>query len=209
MVEKMEKEGKMEQEQETLLYLMILELRSDWAGGLAVLDNPLGKKLEAGTSYVSLCQTKRLEFHQKLGNWEDVSRLARNLLLDSPDQWVVYQSYITAVLLLEPEGQANGEEDYSMERNKVDRSAKEALRLLRSLQELHPKLRGPHLAELELVSRLTAARQLHLLPQPPPSLPELLTKYYKKFGGKNVCFSDMKLYIPSVEQVDIGALLNR
>ena len=30
MVEKMEKEGKMEQEQETILYLMILELRSDW-----------------------------------------------------------------------------------------------------------------------------------------------------------------------------------
>ena len=32
MVEKMEKEGKMEQEQETIIYLLILELRNNWKG---------------------------------------------------------------------------------------------------------------------------------------------------------------------------------
>ena len=32
MVQKMDKEGKMEQEQETMLYLMILELKQDWKG---------------------------------------------------------------------------------------------------------------------------------------------------------------------------------
>lgn len=32
MVEKMEKDGKMEQEQETMIYLMIRQLRKDWSG---------------------------------------------------------------------------------------------------------------------------------------------------------------------------------
>ena len=32
MVQKMDKEGKMEQEQETMLYLMILELKQDGKG---------------------------------------------------------------------------------------------------------------------------------------------------------------------------------
>ena len=38
MVSKMEKDGKMEQEQETMLYLMILELRKDWKGKTYILN---------------------------------------------------------------------------------------------------------------------------------------------------------------------------
>jgi len=123
MVEKMEKEGRMEQEQETLLYFMILELRSDWQGGISVLNGALGKKLEQGAAYMTLCRNKRLEFQQKVGNWEEVSRLARNELLNHPDQWNVYQSYITAVLLLQSTNlplQAADTLQYDLQHDRID-----------------------------------------------------------------------------------------
>ena len=39
MVEKMEKEGKIEQDQETIIYLLILELRNNWKGNSDFLYN--------------------------------------------------------------------------------------------------------------------------------------------------------------------------
>ncbi len=46
MLEKMEKEGKLEQEQEAMLYLLVLELRQDWQGARNLLVGPLGRILE-------------------------------------------------------------------------------------------------------------------------------------------------------------------
>lgn len=208
MVEKIEKEGRMEQEQETLLYLMILELRNDWQGGINVMNGPLGKKLEQAATYMTLCRNKRLDFQQKVGNWEEVSRLARNELIDQPDQWAVYQSYVTAVLLLQstncPDQQ---EEEYHLEPDRIDRTAREAQQLLAQLQSRHPLLRGPFLAELELISRLWASRQLATLSPNHPSVKQLITKYFEMFGSKPICFDDLKLYLTSMEPEEIPELL--
>jgi len=208
MVEKIEKEGRMEQEQETLLYLMILELRNDWQGGINVINGPLGKKLEQAATYITLCRNKRLDFQQKVGNWEEVSRLARNELLEQPDQWAVYQSYITAVLLLQSTNCPDQQEgEYHLEPDRIDRTAREAQQLVGQLQSRHSELRGPFLGELELISRLWASRQLASLPTNPPSVKELISKYFAKFGSKPICFDDLKLYLNSLDPEEVTELL--
>ena len=42
---KMEEDSKIEQEQEILLYCLILELMEKWEDGLKLLEGPLGQKL--------------------------------------------------------------------------------------------------------------------------------------------------------------------
>ena len=58
MLEKMEKEGKLEQEQEAMLYLLVVELREDWAGARRLLAGPLGKILENSATYHLRCISK-------------------------------------------------------------------------------------------------------------------------------------------------------
>ena len=53
----------------------------------------------------------------------------------------------------------------------------------------NPSLRGPWLAEIDLVSRVGGEGLESLL------LPPLLLAYLDKFGSKPVCFSDLKNYI--------------
>ena len=66
MIAKMAKEKKMEQEQETHLYLMVLELQKKFQEALNILDGPVGKQLEDKTSYWELCNTKKIDYLKKL-----------------------------------------------------------------------------------------------------------------------------------------------
>ena len=97
MVQKMETSGKLEQEQEVLLYILILELKEDWKAGLEVLNGPLGNKLAKSASYRNFCFSKRVEFHLASEDWEEVANLAREELDRLPDQWSAYTQFISAV----------------------------------------------------------------------------------------------------------------
>ena len=97
MVAKMAKEKKMEQEQETHLYLMILELQRKFKEALEVLDGPIGEKLKEETSYWELFNTKKIDYLKKLEKWSFVNSLAKEMLQQTPDQWNVYLDYITSV----------------------------------------------------------------------------------------------------------------
>jgi len=191
MVEKMEKDGKMEQEQETIIYLMILELRNNWKGALELLNGPLGKKLENSASYHLICLNKRIEIEGKLENWSEVARLSRNVLLQQPDSWDMFNNYIQAVLMLQKEKteatNGEGEEMYSLMLNKIDRSVEEAESLMECLSAGFPGLRGPCLAKLEICYRTLEGRN--------SDLQQLLMEYIDLFGGKPVCFSDIKKYL--------------
>lgn len=97
MVAKMAKEKKMEQEQETHLYLMILELQRKFKEALEVLDGPIGEQLKEQTSYWELFNTKKIDYLKKLEKWTSVNSLAKEMLQQTPDQWNVYLDYITSV----------------------------------------------------------------------------------------------------------------
>jgi hypothetical protein len=58
MLEKMDKDGKLEQEQEAMLYLLVLELRQDWRGARDLLAGPLGKILENSPTCHLRCISK-------------------------------------------------------------------------------------------------------------------------------------------------------
>jgi len=172
MVEKMEANGKLEQEQEVLLYILILELKEDWRGGLSVLDGPLGKKLVNSASYKNFCLTKRVEFHVASGDWEEVAKLSTDELDRLPDQWKAYTQLITAVKEL------NSRENTTF-------NIQEAENYILSQQNKYPDIRGPWLAQLELVSEMKDASLL----------PPLIIAYFEKFGSKPVAFSDLSKYL--------------
>ena len=100
MIAKMAKEKKMEQEQETHLYLMVLELQKKFQEALEVLDGPIGDHLKSKTSYWELFNTKKLDYLKKLEKWSLVNSLAKDMLQQTPDQWNVYLDFITSVFHL-------------------------------------------------------------------------------------------------------------
>jgi len=173
MVQKMEASGKLEQEQEVLLYILILELKEDWESGLSVLDGPLGIKLAKSASYRNFCLAKRVEFYLASGGWEEVARLAREELDRLPDQWSAYTQFISAVKELKTKAV---DSKYTVE---------EAEEFILSQQSSHPSMRGPWLAQLELVSSL----------QSTSLLPPLILNYFSKFSTKPVTFSDLAKFL--------------
>jgi len=189
MVQKMESSGKLEQEQEILLYILILELKEDWKSGLAVLNGPLGNKLAKSASYRNFCLSKRVEFHLASEDWEDVAFLAREELDRLPDQWSAYTQFISAVKELKAKDMST---KYTLE---------EAEQFILSQQSSHPSLRGPWLAQLELVSNLLSTSLL----------PPLILNYFAKFSSKPVTFSDLAKYLAKLDtdqQKDLVTELN-
>eukprot|EP00090_Calanus_glacialis_P026356 TRINITY_DN4142_c0_g1_i1.p1 TRINITY_DN4142_c0_g1~~TRINITY_DN4142_c0_g1_i1.p1 ORF type:complete len:932 (-),score=392.23 TRINITY_DN4142_c0_g1_i1:208-3003(-) len=177
MVQKMETSGKLEQEQEVLLYILILELKEDWKSGLAVLDGPLGIKLAKSASYRNFCLAKRVEFHLASEDWEEVAKLSREELDRLPDQWSAYTQFISAVKELKDKEVTS------------TYTAEEAEEFILSQQTSHPAMRGPWLAQLELVSTL----------QSTALLPPLILDYFSKFSTKPVTFSDLAKYLAMLD----------
>ncbi|XP_023344164.1 N-alpha-acetyltransferase 25, NatB auxiliary subunit [Eurytemora carolleeae] len=192
MVQKMDKEGKMEQEQETMLYLMILELKQDWKGAVDVLNSPLGKKLENSASFHLHCINKRIELEERLENWPEVARLSRNILLSQPDSWETATSYVRAVHCIQKSGRKGSlkEMQYDLKPNRIDRTLVEAESLMDCLGKGYPGLRGPKLAKLEICYRTMDGCSL--------SLQDLLMDYIDVFGTRPVCFSDIKKYLKAI-----------
>jgi len=192
-VAKMALDGKMEQEQEVLLYILVLELREAWSEAVEVLEGKLGSKLASSASYRTFHRTKRIEFQQKLGRWREVAELAAKEVEEQPDQWAAYTNYLDAVKRLTESKEEGGETMKS-----------EAIDLVRRQQENHPTLRGPWLAQLELLSVLGQSSDSEVTSS------SLILQYFDKFGSKHVAFSDLKPYVAQLsgsEQEDLVAQL--
>ena len=93
----------------------------------------------------------KLNYQKKLGHWDQVNLLAKQILQYSPDQWNVYLDYITSALHL-----ADSENENLPET--VNATVNEATNFITRQQEENSKCRGPYLAKIELQSRLLAKR---------------------------------------------------
>ena len=80
MIAKMAKEGKMDQEQETHLYLMVLEMQHKFKEAMEVLEGALGIKLSEQSAYLHLMENKKLEYMTKLEMWPKVNLLTKDML---------------------------------------------------------------------------------------------------------------------------------
>ena len=70
----------MRQEQETRLYLMVLEFQHKYKEALEILEGPLGKAMEETSSFLDFVPTAKLGYLQKTEQWARVNILAKDML---------------------------------------------------------------------------------------------------------------------------------
>uniref|UniRef100_A0A8C3C8W3 N-alpha-acetyltransferase 25, NatB auxiliary subunit n=1 Tax=Cairina moschata TaxID=8855 RepID=A0A8C3C8W3_CAIMO len=168
MVEKMVKEDKIEAEAEVELYYMILERLEKYQEALDVVRGKLGEKL---TSELQSRENKCMAMYKKLCRWPECNALSRRLLLKKAEGKILA-----------------GEVHYSIEQ--AVKFIEE--RITEESKSARP-LRGPYLAKLELIRRLRCrgCNDEYKLGDPE----ELMFQYFKKFGDKPCCFTDLKVFV--------------
>ncbi|XP_048370358.1 N-alpha-acetyltransferase 25, NatB auxiliary subunit isoform X1 [Sphaerodactylus townsendi] len=208
MVEKMVKEDKIEAEAEVKLYYMILERLEKYQEALDVVRGKLGEKL---TSELQSREIKCMEMYRKLGKWPECSALSRKLLLKNPDDWQFYIIYFDSVFqLIDAAWTPPAEGEHSLE-GEVHHSIEQAMtfveqRISKECNSTRP-LRGPYLARLELIRRLRhrGCSEEHKLGNPE----ELLFEYFKRFGEKPCCFTDLKVFVDLLPSTQYTKFINQ
>ncbi|KAI8491402.1 N-alpha-acetyltransferase 25, NatB auxiliary subunit [Branchiostoma belcheri] len=196
MVEKMAKDTKIEAEAEVRLYLMILEKQKKYQEALEVVVGPLGNKL---ISEIELQSLKQAELYVQLEDWPKANAKYRKLLLTNPDNWLWYIHYFNSLFHLVDSGWTPSEADEGSSDDEVTGTVDMAIAFVEERVEEELKngkrlQRGPFLARMELLKRLTergnqeAADKIGL-----PA--DLLKDYFIKFGDKPCCFMDMRPYV--------------
>lgn len=208
MVEKMVKEDKIEAEAEVELYYMILERLEKYQEALDVVRGKLGEKL---TSELQSRENKCMEMYKKLGNWPECNALSQKLLLKNPDDWQFYMIYFDSIFqLIDTAWTPPAEGEHSLE-GEVHHSIEQAVdfveqRILKESSSSRP-LRGPYLAQLELIRRLRhrGYSEQHTLGDPE----ELMFQYFKRFGDKPCCFSDLKVFVDLLPSTQYTKFINQ
>ncbi|XP_042297316.1 N-alpha-acetyltransferase 25, NatB auxiliary subunit isoform X2 [Sceloporus undulatus] len=208
MVEKMVKEDKIEAEAEVELYYMILERLEKYQEALDVVRGKLGEKL---TSELQSRENKCMEMYKKLGKWPECNALSRKLLLKNPDDWQFYMIYFDSLFqLMDTAWSPPAEEEHSLE-GEVHHSTEQAVafieqRIIQESNSVRP-LRGPYLAQLELIRRLRhrGCSEEHKLGDPG----ELMFQYFKRFGDKPCCFTDIKVFADLLPSTQYTKFINQ
>ncbi|XP_032085184.1 N-alpha-acetyltransferase 25, NatB auxiliary subunit isoform X1 [Thamnophis elegans] len=208
MVEKMVKEDKIEAEAEVELYYMILERLEKYQEALDVVRGKLGDKL---TSALQSRENKCMEMYRKLGKWPECNALSRKLLLKNPDDWQFYMIYFDSLFqLIGMAWTPPAEGEHSLEGD-VHHSTEQAVafieqRLIHESNSARP-LRGPYLAQLELISRLRhrGCPEEQKLGNPE----ELMFQYFKMFGDKPCCFTDLKVFVDLLPPTQYTKFINQ
>uniref|UniRef100_A0A8D0GSC7 N-alpha-acetyltransferase 25, NatB auxiliary subunit n=1 Tax=Sphenodon punctatus TaxID=8508 RepID=A0A8D0GSC7_SPHPU len=194
MVEKMVKEDKIEAEAEVELYYMILERLEKYQEALDVVRGKLGGNLSKG-----------LPAHSK------VLILFLSCFCFSSDDWQFYMSYFDSIFqLIDSAWTPPAEGEHSPE-GEVHYSADQAVmfveeRLAEESKSSRP-LRGPYLAKLELIRRLRhrGCNGEYKLGDPE----ELMFQYFKKFGDKPCCFTDLKVFVDLLPSTQNAKFINQ
>ncbi|KAF4790540.1 N-alpha-acetyltransferase 25, NatB auxiliary subunit [Turdus rufiventris] len=176
------------------LYYMILERLEKYKEALDVVRGKLGEKL---TSELQSRENKCMAMYKKLHRWPECNALARRLLLKNSDDWQFYITYFDSVFqLIDESWTPPAEEEHSLE-GEVHYSIEQAVnfieeRIAEESKSSRP-LRGPFLAKLELIRRLRhrGCNDEYKLGDPE----ELMFQYFKKFGDKPCCFTDLKVFV--------------
>ncbi|KAM7332050.1 hypothetical protein ACRRTK_008758 [Alexandromys fortis] len=208
MVEKMVKEDKIEAEAEVELYYMILERLGKYQEALDVIRGKLGDKL---TSEIQSRENKCMAMYKKLSRWPECNALSRRLLLKNSDDWQFYLTYFDSVFrLIEEAWTPPAEGEHSLE-GEVHCSAEDAVkfiedRIMEASQNAR-HVRGPHLAKLELIRRLRSqgCNDEYKLGDPE----ELMFQYFKKFGDKPCCFTDLKVFVDLLPAAQCTQFINQ
>ncbi|KAJ1093026.1 hypothetical protein NDU88_006135 [Pleurodeles waltl] len=208
MVEKMVRDDKIEAEAEVELYYMILERLGKYQEALNVIRGTLGEKL---TSELQSRENKCMAMYKKLRKWPECNALSRKLLLKNSDDWQFYLSYFDSVFHLIDESWNPPEEGEQSLEGKLDCSVEETVQFVEDRIAEESKslrqLRGPYLAKLELIRRLRnrGCNDEYKLGEPE----DLMVQYFKMFGDKPCCFTDLKVFIDLLVPSQYTNFINR
>ncbi|CAG8802328.1 18140_t:CDS:10, partial [Dentiscutata erythropus] len=191
MMDKAVKEGKLEQTEEILLYLIVLLAQNKFKAALYVLEGDLGKKCKEDVEINRI----RNDLFLKTNNWIKAIEMSKKSLTESnPDDWNSYVTYLESYLhlLSESDKNENGSSPASV-------NLGEAREFLYSLQksviESSDIKRGPFLAELKLeksiVEKLKDCK-------PAKEIDTLIVDYFLRFGSKACCFEDLQPYLKEI-----------
>ncbi|XP_008421521.1 N-alpha-acetyltransferase 25, NatB auxiliary subunit isoform X1 [Poecilia reticulata] len=195
MVEKMVKEEKIEAEAEVQLYFMILERLGKCEEALDVIRGPLGEKL---TSELQSRERKCMMLYTRLERWPECNALAQKLLLKNPDDWQFYPSYFDSLFHLMDQSWSPPEDGEHCSEGSVHHTVAEVVRFVEERIKVEDEkdsrsLRGPYLARLELMHRL---RERGYPEENLPGEPlDLMVQFFRKFGDKPCCITDLKIYL--------------
>ncbi|XP_078600401.1 N-alpha-acetyltransferase 25, NatB auxiliary subunit-like [Branchiostoma floridae x Branchiostoma japonicum] len=203
MVEKMAKDMKIEAEAEVRLYLIILEKQKKYEEALEVVVGPLGSKLISEIELQSLMQA---EMYVQLEDWPKANAKYRKLLLTNPDNWLWYIHYFTSLFHLVDSGWTPSEADEGSSADVVTGTVDMAIafveeRVADELKNGKRLQRGPFLARMELLKRLTERGNQEAADKI-GSPADLLKEYFGKFGDKPCCFMDMRPYLTMLKLDD-------
>uniref|UniRef100_A0A3B5PYD5 N-alpha-acetyltransferase 25, NatB auxiliary subunit n=1 Tax=Xiphophorus maculatus TaxID=8083 RepID=A0A3B5PYD5_XIPMA len=195
MVEKMVKEEKIEAEAEVQLYFMILERLGKCEEALHVIRGPLGEKL---TSELQSRERKCMMLYTRLERWPECNALAQKLLLKNPDDWQFYPSYFDSLFHLMDQSWSPPDDAEHCSEGSVHHTVAEVVRFVEERIKVEDEkdsrsLRGPYLARLELMHRL---RERGYPEENLPGEPlDLMVQFFRKFGDKPCCITDLKIYL--------------
>ncbi|KAM5194655.1 N-alpha-acetyltransferase 25, NatB auxiliary subunit isoform 2-T2 [Mantella aurantiaca] len=208
MVEKMVKEDKIEAEAEVELYYMILERLGKYEEALEVIRGKLGEKL---TSELQSRENKCMAMYKKLSKWPECNALSKRLLLQNPDDWQFYISYFDSVMHLVDSSWTPPAESPVSAEGDLDHTLDQAVRFVEDQilgdSENPRPLRGPHLAKLELIRRLTSRGCIDEYKLGDPE--NLMVQYFLKFGDKPCCFTDLKVFADLLSPAQHSNFINR
>ncbi|PIK53397.1 putative N-alpha-acetyltransferase 25, NatB auxiliary subunit-like [Apostichopus japonicus] len=229
MVEKMIKEEKLEGESEVNLYLMILDLLGKHEKALEVVEGTLGKSLLK--SQIPSRDERTAELFFKMQKWDKAYQAFREMLIKSPDNWLYYTRYLTSGFKLRENGwkppdtgseenatshedcnNTNKEESQTTDYDLPEMAAFISERIANEEEKVREKtgkaLRGPYLAQLELLLRLSTQGKLEEGPQA-GSIEDVLVRYFGLFADKTCCFSDLTPYLYMVPELERRSCLQR
>lgn len=180
-VEKLISEGKIEQEAEVELYLMILEAQEKYEHMIRVMEGPLGKFIRN----VPFLTHRKAQLHQKLRQNEAAFHLLQSLLDSNPDQLPYYLSLISLAIELDSERSEARHLLHVLDvlNNQIARNAKS-------------KVRAPYLAKIELVFQVINSQDvlkfdilsfISLIGR----VDKLIDELFTEFGHKMPFYSDL------------------
>ncbi|XP_066144404.1 phagocyte signaling-impaired protein [Euwallacea fornicatus] len=190
MMKKLHDDNKIDAEQEVQLYILVLNLEEKYEDVLELLNGPLGGSLQA----LNLSQVK-LEFATKLKDWRRVNSLCKLILQESFDRWEYWVQYINSVFeLIDSNEDINlSEGSFSNVDNTVEKCHEFICSMIEGGADNQFLLRGPYLARFELCAKLQE-KNIETYEFLGDSL-ELFMEYFRKFGHKSCCVSDLKVYL--------------
>ncbi|KAK6636547.1 hypothetical protein RUM43_010209 [Polyplax serrata] len=227
MVSKFVTEGKIEAEQEVQLYLMILEMQGKYEEALDIIEGDLGEKLVSLITTTTkrielLIKLERwkeanvllkCQLEKNPDSWSDYKNYIKTVLQLYKEYEKMKSNILEANKVYENrvpirvpvsnifKSSVQYDKDYILWYD-ADYTPEMALtffnQLIKDAEENKKKIRGPHLAQLELYKVLR--NESLETPAIIGDITELLLNYFTRFSEKPICVSDLKPYLPLLDE---------